>query len=345
MNTQDNQMITYQANDEVVELSPSMVTQFVTKGNGNLTPAEVFNFMKLCQYQHLNPFIGEVYLVKYGSQPAQQIVSKEALLKRANRQATYSGMESGIVVLDADNKIVHKPGQTIYPNETLIAGWARVYRKDREIPAYVETGLTEYSKGQATWKNMPATMIRKVAQVNALREAFPEELAQMYIDEDAAAVSAPATTAQPTPQPKATSSDTTSSLEEKFKTMKQAEAVPEAEEEPKEAPKAQESVTSEAEEEPTEEEEAETKPKAQESSVDWSRYTMDQIKASLDKHGVAYPANARKAELVKIATDYRDGVTKSDGTQQNVVAVQDEPEPIVQSGFFDGGMGAFYESK
>ncbi|MDS7999093.1 recombinase RecT, partial [Streptococcus pneumoniae] len=42
----------------------------------------------------------------------------------------------------------------------------------------------EYDKKQSTWNTMPATMIRKVALVNALREAFPEDLGNMYTEDD-----------------------------------------------------------------------------------------------------------------------------------------------------------------
>lgn len=40
--------------------------------------------------------------------------------------------------------------------------------------------LKEYNTGKASWLKMPATMIRKVAIVQALREAFPSELGGMY---------------------------------------------------------------------------------------------------------------------------------------------------------------------
>ncbi|MFA9494242.1 recombinase RecT, partial [Streptococcus sp. E17BB] len=36
----------------------------------------------------------------------------------------------------------------------------------------------------STWNSMPATMIRKTALVNALREAFPEDLGNMYTEDD-----------------------------------------------------------------------------------------------------------------------------------------------------------------
>lgn len=66
----------------------------------------------------------------------------------------------------------------------LVGGWCEVYRKDRDIPVRVEISLSEFSKGQSTWKTMPATMIRKTAIVNALREAFPETLGALYTEDD-----------------------------------------------------------------------------------------------------------------------------------------------------------------
>lgn len=44
--------------------------------------------------------------------------------------------------------------------------------------------MKEFSKNQSTWKTMPATMIRKTAIVNALRETFPDTLGGMYTEDD-----------------------------------------------------------------------------------------------------------------------------------------------------------------
>lgn len=63
-------------------------------------------------------------------------------------------------------------------------GWAEVYRSDRKYPIVAKVSLSEYTKGQATWKEMPATMISKVAKVQALREAFPTKLGALYTAEE-----------------------------------------------------------------------------------------------------------------------------------------------------------------
>ena len=73
--------VEFEVNNEKVALSPSIVQQFVTKGNDKITKEEAVNFMMLCQYSKLNPFLNEAYLIKFKGYPAQQVVSKEAFMK------------------------------------------------------------------------------------------------------------------------------------------------------------------------------------------------------------------------------------------------------------------------
>lgn len=181
--TQKNEIV-FNAGGSEVKLSPSIVQQFVTRGNGKITPQEAFNFIQLCRYSELNPFLNEAYLVKFGNQPAQMITAKEALLKRASRQPDYKGMTSGLVVVTKDGNVNHKKGQMLYPNEELLGAWAQVIRAKFTEPIYVEVSFSEFNKGQSTWKQMPANMINKVAQAKALREAYPEQLGAMYLEEE-----------------------------------------------------------------------------------------------------------------------------------------------------------------
>jgi hypothetical protein len=111
------------------------------------------------------------------------VVGKETYMKRANRNQNFDGYEAGIVVQRGD-EYVHKTGQAVYPNEQLLGGWAKVYRKDISRPIEIEVSMQEFSKGQSTWKQQPGNMIRKVALVNALREAFPEDLGALHTEEE-----------------------------------------------------------------------------------------------------------------------------------------------------------------
>src|SRR5699024_10510741 len=82
---------------EAVKLTGNTVKNYLVSGNGNVTDQELVMFMNLCKYQKLNPFLNEAYLVKFGSQPAQIIVSKEAFMKRAESHPSYEGFEAGII--------------------------------------------------------------------------------------------------------------------------------------------------------------------------------------------------------------------------------------------------------
>ena len=143
--------------------------------------------MKTCQAQKLNPFAqGEAYLIKFGSDPAQMVVGKDAYMRRAEENPAYRGHKSGIVVLRGD-QVIQKEGTCLYPGETLLGGWCRVHRirtggAGEEI--FKEVSLKEYDKGQANWKTKPCTMIEKVAVSQALRAAFPKDYEGMYVAEE-----------------------------------------------------------------------------------------------------------------------------------------------------------------
>ena len=179
-----NTPVKFQVNGEEVKLSGNTVMNYLVRGNGQVSEQEVVMFTNLCKFQKLNPFLNEAYLVKFGSQPASIIVSKEAFMKRAENHPKYKGFEAGIVV-ERNEELVEVEGAIKLKNDVLIGGWCKVYREDRKTPIVVRIALDEFSKGQATWKQMPLTMIRKSAIVNALREAFPETLGAMYTEEDA----------------------------------------------------------------------------------------------------------------------------------------------------------------
>lgn len=149
------------------------------------TDQEIFTFLKLCEYRKLNPFIKEAYLVKYGGQAATMIVGKDAFTRKAEENPMFDGFEAGIVVeyqnADRDGCIPdRKPGTLVASGEKIIGGWAKVYRKDRKVPFFAEVSMSEYNTGKSSWAKIPATMIRKVALVQALREAFPSDLGGCY---------------------------------------------------------------------------------------------------------------------------------------------------------------------
>lgn len=181
------------------ELTINQVKNFVARGTKSLTTAEAFQFLQLCRFNNLNPWIGDAYLVKFGDD-CQMITSKGAYMKRAERAGDkYEGFEAGIIV-ESSNDLIKLEGSLFIDNgeDNLVGGWAKVHRSDRKFPIVVEVSFDEYvgkTREGATnrmWKNKPATMIRKVALCQALREAFPD-IYQGLVSEDEVNVEVPYT--------------------------------------------------------------------------------------------------------------------------------------------------------
>lgn len=87
------------------------VHTYLVSGGGNVSDGEVMMFMSLCRYQHLNPFLREAYLIKYGSNdPATIVTGKDVFTKRANADPRYKGKKAGIIVIKKDGAVEEREG-------------------------------------------------------------------------------------------------------------------------------------------------------------------------------------------------------------------------------------------
>ena len=176
------------------ELSLEIIKKFICP---SATDQEAYTFLQLCKAQSLNPFLREAYLIKYGTEAASIVVGKETFTKRADRLPQYNGFKAGLILLSG-GAVIYREGSFFTSAETLLGGWAEVYRSDRTIPYRNEVKLEEYQgktkAGEITrmWREKPATMIRKVPLMQSLREAFPDEFGGMYGAEEISTVDASA---------------------------------------------------------------------------------------------------------------------------------------------------------
>jgi phage recombination protein Bet len=184
-------VITFAAGDEQVKLSPQIVRNYLVNGSAEtVTDQEIVMFMNLCKFQHLNPFLREAYLIKYGSQPATIVTGKAALEKRAARCKNFEGFAAGVIVIDHNGDLKYRDGCLVLNGEELVGGWCDAHVTGFKVPVRAEVSLNEYigrkkdGTVNAQWAGKPATMIRKVAKMQALREAFPEDFAGMYSAEE-----------------------------------------------------------------------------------------------------------------------------------------------------------------
>jgi phage recombination protein Bet len=139
------------------------------------TDKEIFMFLQIAKNCNLNPFLKEIYLVKYGTQPATILTSYNVYLQRAERSGSYAGLETSTVgsVSTGDLKAVVK-----------------VFRKDWTQPLTHEVYYEEYvqktkdGSPNRFWKEKPRTMIVKVAISQAFRLAFPLDFQGMPYTND-----------------------------------------------------------------------------------------------------------------------------------------------------------------
>lgn len=164
-----------------ITLTPNDVAMYCASGGAELNQRDVVNFMATCKALGANPFLGDVYLVKYNnSENAQIMAGKNYYTRVAVSIPSYDGMQAGIICLTHDGQVAYRPGSIAYPGDTCIGGWAEVHDKRWGCPMRSEVAMEEYNSHRNLWKTKPLTMIRKVALVQALREAYPDRFAGTY---------------------------------------------------------------------------------------------------------------------------------------------------------------------
>lgn len=192
--------VTYKTFDgQEVTLGAEDVRRLCGKTGEHLKDEEIDLFIKTAKYRRLNPYLNELFILKkapykneYGKlveDGAQIIISRQAVMMIAEEHPQYDGIEHGIVVQNqTTGQIEDRVGCILLDGETLIGGWAKVYRKDRRVPFVNRISLKEYTKqkekGKGTWDKMTNTMIDKCAVVTAMRSAFPQQLGGLYTQDE-----------------------------------------------------------------------------------------------------------------------------------------------------------------
>ena len=167
--------------------------------------SDCIKYIMMCRQRGLNPWVGDCYLLGYDTQDGPKfslITAIQALFKRAELARTsegdpaFDGIESGVVVQDAD-AVIERAGDLVYDQEKLIGAWAKAWRKDRRVPFYQRLKLITYQKNTAIWKQDAAGMCSKCASAAALREAFPSDVGGLYLSSEIEAFAQAAGPAKP----------------------------------------------------------------------------------------------------------------------------------------------------
>lgn len=97
----------------------------------------------------------------------------------AERTGDYGGQSEPFFEVDKDGKLIcckmtvfRFRGDTRYPAATAVAYWEEYCQKDKD------------GNLARMWKDMPRTMLSKVAEALALRKAYPQDLSGLYTNDE-----------------------------------------------------------------------------------------------------------------------------------------------------------------
>lgn len=158
-----------------------------------IAPRATDNELQLFLYQAkktgLDPLTRQIYCIhrKTKDQNTQQWIDKMTIQTAidgfrviAERSGDYAGQDEPIYTEDITGKTIISCKVTVYrfrgdvryPAAVGVAYWDEYVQKDRE------------GKPMGLWPKMPHVMIAKVAEAVALRKAYPQDLSDIYSEEE-----------------------------------------------------------------------------------------------------------------------------------------------------------------
>jgi phage recombination protein Bet len=179
---------------EQINLSTQIVRQVLAVGD-NITDIEIFSFIKICEYQKLNPFLKEAHLIKWGK-VAQIVVGKDVFTKRLDAHPLCEGWKAGLILLNDKEEIIERVG-TFYlkKKEKIVGAFFSSYRKGWKEPFYWSVTFDEFYRefydkiqkknvAMGNWGIMPGIMIVKCAITSGARNAYPKDFEGLYGEEE-----------------------------------------------------------------------------------------------------------------------------------------------------------------
>lgn len=201
-----------EGNQSLVEGSPSRLIEALSPRDkatimslcmpSGANDSELALYLYRCKEQGFDPLSGELVLQKRvsqkdGSVNLSFITTRDALLKKAELNPNYMGLNSGVVrendtfLVDTEKGVVKHTFGT--KRGKILAGWAVVYHKTR-LPVVAVSDFGEYANANSrspVWGALPSAMIQKVAEVAALRRQFPILTQGVYTTEELQTEAAP----------------------------------------------------------------------------------------------------------------------------------------------------------
>lgn len=148
----------------------------------DLTPKQFECFVGLGRAGNLDPFNREIWCVVYKGTP-QIFIGRDGYRKISQSNPDYDYHRTEAVYETDDIQFID--GQIRHAwspvnRKNLIGAYCVVKRKSSSMPSYVYVRLEDYDKGYSVWKDLKETMIQKVAEAQALRQAFHQMFKGTY---------------------------------------------------------------------------------------------------------------------------------------------------------------------
>lgn len=172
----ENQPINIWENEEAVR-------QIQTIFAPTLSVVEFKIFHEIGKATGLNPYLREIWAVKYDKQSVQIFIGRDGYRKGAQRQPSYDYHLADAVYSNDDFNVSNgnvSHNYSLKDRGNLLGAYCVVKRKGSSQANYVFVELKEYDKKQSTWVTLKTTMIKKVAEAQALRSTFQEVFANTY---------------------------------------------------------------------------------------------------------------------------------------------------------------------
>lgn len=152
-----------------------------------LTDSEFLMFMGIAKASNCNPYLREIYAVKYNGKAASIFIARDGYRKGAQQHPQYDYHQVDAVYEGDDFSI--KDGQVSHSYKLanrgkLIGAYCIAKRKSSSRPMYVFVNLGEYNTNLSVWSSKPATMIKKVAEAQCLRACFQDLFSNTYAEEE-----------------------------------------------------------------------------------------------------------------------------------------------------------------
>jgi len=162
----------------------------------NLNKVEFELFCEMGKALQLNPFLSEIFATKYKGK-TKIFIGRDGYRKNAINHPKYQGHFVDSIYSKDQFKIKNCTPEHNYATGdrgNLIGAYCLVYVQGYKIPTFVRVSLVEYDKsvkpgeknakgepkGNNTWNEIPETMIKKVAEAQGLKMAFPDRFNGTY---------------------------------------------------------------------------------------------------------------------------------------------------------------------